>query len=299
MPSSKRGSTAIKVTYIGSVVNIILTGCKLFAGFAGNSRAMIADAVHSLSDFATDIVVILSFFISEKPEDESHSYGHGKFETLASVIIGLALFAVGLGIIYSSSSAIFDYFNGIPIQKPGIIAIAAAAVSILSKEALYQYTKVYAVKLNSSAMLANAWHHRSDAFSSIATLIGISASVFFGEKFRICDPIAGIAVSFFIIKVAFDIAKDSFNELMEASLSKETEKEILEIISNVNGAQNPHKLRTRKIGNKIAVDVHINVNAELNIVEAHNIATEVEKALFEKHGEDIFVNVHIEPFKQV
>ncbi|MBN1500619.1 MAG: cation transporter [Spirochaetes bacterium] len=293
--SSERSSSAIKVTYIGSVINVMLTLAKFIAGVAGNSRAMIADAVHSLSDFVTDIVVIASLFISGKPEDEDHDYGHGKFETLATALIGIALFAVGSGIIYSSSLTVYHYINGSEIKKPGTIAIAAAALSVIVKELLYRYTKIHAEKLNSSALLANAWHHRSDAFSSIATLTGISAAVFFGEKFRICDPLAGIFVSILIIKVSVSITKDSFNELMEASLTSSEEDEILKTVTGVKGVLNPHKLRTRKIGNKIAIDIHINVDPELNIVNAHDIATDVEDALYKKYGKGIYLNVHIEP----
>lgn len=295
---SQRSNEAVKVTYFGSIANIVLTAVKFAAGIFGGSKAMLADAVHSLSDFASDIVVIISFIIAKQPEDRSHDYGHGKFETLAAVIIGILLFFVGGGLLISGIKSIIDYLNGAVISRPRFIALAAAGLSIVVKEILFQYTKKKSKDLKSSTLLANAWHHRSDALSSVGALIGIGGAIFLGEKWRILDPAAGVIVSIFILKAAFDIVLSNVNELMEASLSDEIEIEILDTIKSVKGANFPHRLRTRKIGDSIAIDVHIMVNPNLTIVEGHNISTAVEKKLEEKYGEDSFISTHIEPLPE-
>ncbi len=292
----KRASKANYVTWIGFITNLILTVFKLFAGIYGRSNAMIADAVHSLSDFATDIVVIVSFRIVKKPIDKEHDYGHGKFETLATAIIGIALFAVGVGILYNGSSNIYaSCIKAKKIEQPGIIAFIAAFISIIIKEWLYRFTIKSGKEINSTAVIANAWHHRSDAFSSIGTLIGIGGAIILGEKWRILDPIAGVIVSFFILKVAYDISLNSFKELLEESLDDNIEQEILSIITTESGALNPHNLRTRKIGNNVAIEVHIRVKNHLSIVEAHNIAHAIEMKLKLKFGMQSFISIHTEP----
>lgn len=290
-----RSKKAIRVTYIGSIVNIILTIFKFAAGILGGSRAMLADAVHSLSDFITDIVVIASFVVSKQPEDKGHDYGHGKFETLAAAFVGILLLAVGAGLIFSGSKTVFLYFQGGELTRPGWIALAAAAVSILFKELLFYYTKYQAEKIDSSVLLANAWHHRSDSLSSIGTLAGISGAFFLGAKWKILDPIAAIVVSFFILKAAWEILYSSVNELLEASLCEKTEIEILDLIKSVDGVSLPHRLRTRKIGDTIAIDVHIMVDPDLTVYEGHKISTDVEKRLENKYGSECFISIHIEP----
>ncbi|HRU72578.1 MAG TPA: cation diffusion facilitator family transporter, partial [Paludibacteraceae bacterium] len=190
MKTGNREKTIYKVTWVGFFANLVLSIAKLLAGIFGRSGAMIADAVHSISDFATDVVVLAFVKVSAKPKDEGHDYGHGKYETLATVIIGLALFAVGVGILINSIELIRQVVDGVVIERPGLIALVAAAVSIVVKEALYWYTILAARRVNSPAMEANAWHHRSDAFSSIGTLIGIGGAYFLGEQWRVLDPIA-------------------------------------------------------------------------------------------------------------
>ena len=297
MLESDRSHAAIRITYIGLVINIVLTAGKLIAGIVGSSSAMVADSVHSLSDFATDIVVIVSFlFFVSKPRDTTHSYGHGKFETMASLVIGGALLLVGLGIAWNGGHQIWRSLHGEVLERPGIIALVAAAVSIVLKEILYRMTARVADRIQSDAVRANAWHHRSDAFSSIGTMIGIGGAIFLGERFRILDPIAGVVVSVFIIKVAIAIAWQAISELLETALPEKSIQEITATITAVQGIRNIHNVRTRKIGNAIAVDAHILVDPEITVAAGHAICTDAEEALFARYGRNIFVTLHVEPW---
>lgn len=295
MKTKDRISEIRNVTLIGSVVNLILTVGKVIAGVVGHSSAMIADGVHSLSDLATDVIVIVFVKIAGKEKDETHQYGHGKFETFATMIISFALFIVGVGIAWTSAEKIYGSLNGELIAKPGLIALYAALLSIVSKEALFWYTKVEGKRLNSQTMIANAWHHRSDAFSSIGTALGISGAIMLGEKWRILDPLAGIIVSFFILKVAWDIAKPSIDELLDRSLPDSTQKEIEQIIADARGVKSYHGLRTRKIGDYFSVEMHIQVDRNLTVEASHQMATDIENTLRGRFGEKTHVIVHIEP----
>ncbi|MFC1527497.1 cation diffusion facilitator family transporter [Candidatus Neomarinimicrobiota bacterium] len=291
-----RATRANYITIIGFFSNLILALFKLFAGILGKSGAMLADAIHSLSDFATDIVVLISFKIVRKPPDKNHDYGHGKFETIATVIIGISLLVVGLGILNSGASKIYSaIILKKAIETPGIIALIAAILSIIIKELLYRYTIFIGNQINSRTVIANAWHHRSDAFSSIGTLLGIGGAILLGENWKILDPIAAIIVSFFIIKTAYDISIGSIKELLEESLDKNTKNNILSIISSINDVIDPHELKTRKSGNKIIIDIHIRVANSLNIVEAHNVNNEIENRIKEKYGDNTIINIHTEP----
>ena len=296
--SPTREKEIYKVTIIGSIVNLVLLVFKFLAGIIGHSAAMVADAVHSLSDFVTDIVVIVFVRISGKPQDESHDYGHGKYETLATAIIGIVLFAVGVGILVNSVTGIVDAFNGKVLEAPSMLALIAAAVSIVFKEALYQYTVYKGKHLNSKAVVANAWHHRSDAFSSIGTLIGIAGAIFLGEKFRVLDPIAAFIVSVFIIKVAIDLVKPCIDELLEKSLPKEVEDRILSIVTAFPEVNQPHHLRTRRIGNNIAIELHIRMNGSMSLRQAHDITKSIEAALKQEFGVNTHIGIHMEPEKQ-
>ena len=295
--NSSRQKEIYKVTWIGSAVNFLLLAFKFIAGIIGHSSALVADAVHSLSDFITDIIVIVFVKISGKPEDEDHRYGHGKYETLATALIGLALFAVGIGLLASGATKVSDVIKGAVLPAPSMIALIAAAASIISKEILYRYTVKVGKDLNSQAVIANAWHHRSDAFSSIGTLVGIGGAMFLGQKWRILDPIAAIVVSGFILKVAIDLIKPCVDELLERSLPAETEKQILEIIGTFPDISSPHHLRTRRIGNHIAIEVHLRMDGTTTLENAHAIATDVEKRLKEAFGPDTHVGIHMEPKK--
>lgn len=290
-----RTSSANRVTWIGFLVNLALTALKLAAGILGHSGAMIADAVHSLSDFGTDIVVLVSFRLVGKPVDQSHDYGHGKFETLATALIGASLLLVGGGIFWGGAMRIWDSMHGEFIPSPGYIALVGAVVSIAMKEWLYRYTVRVGKRIGSPAVIANAWHHRSDAFSSIGAFLGIGGAIVLGAPWHILDPLAAIVVSVFIIKVAVEIASGSIRELTEESLEESVKIEIMEIASNTPGAVDPHNLRTRRIGSDIAVDLHIRVDADLNVAEAHIIASRVEDGLRTRFGQSAFVSIHVEP----
>lgn len=292
-----REKDIFKVTIVGSLVNFFLVVFKFVAGFVGHSSAMIADAVHSLSDFVTDIIVLLFIRISSKPEDKDHDYGHGKYETLATAIIGAILLLVGVGILWDGGSKIIAFIKGETLSSPGMFALVAAIISILLKEILYRYTIMEGKKLNSQAVVANAWHHRSDAFSSIGTAIGIGGAILLGEHWRVLDPIAAVIVSFFIIKVAIQLIIPCLEELLEKSLPDEVEKEIVDIVTSFDGVSEPHHLRTRRIGNYYAIELHIRMDGGITLDEAHRKATAIEQKLREKYGKGTHVGIHVEPVK--
>ena len=286
-----------RVTVVCSIVNFLLLVFKFFAAFFGHSAAMLADAVHSLSDFVTDIIVIVFVRISAKPEDESHDYGHGKYETLATAIIGILLLFVGFGILWSGASSIYRFLQGDSLQEPGILALAAALISIVSKEVLYRYTVFKGKKLNSQAVIANAWHHRSDALSSIGTAIGIGGAILLGPHWRVLDPIAAVVVSFFIMKVSIRLLIPCVDELLEKSLPAEVEDQIQETILSFPGVSSPHHLRTRRIGSYCAIEVHVRMDGKIPLEEAHRTATEIENKLKEMFGRGTHVGIHVEPLK--
>lgn len=278
-------------------LNMVLFAFKLVAGIVGRSGAMVADAVHSASDFATDIVVLLFVRISAKPRDDDHDWGHGKYETLASLIIGVVLLAVGVELLVESVEKISAVVAGEVLPRPGIIAIIAAAVSIVAKEALYQYSMRVGRKLDSPSVIANAWHHRSDALSSIGALLGIGCAYFLGEKWRIADPIAAIVVAALIMKVAINLCRTAIAELLEKSLPAEVEEEILAIISATPNVHKPHNLRTRRIGSNIAIEVHIRVDGSMTVHASHEISRDIEQRLRNRFGQQTAVAIHIEPMK--
>ncbi len=290
-----RASEARKVTIIGFFVNLVLTAAKITAGIIGKSSAMIADGVHSLSDFATDIVVLAFVKVSGKDSDDNHKYGHGKFETFATLIISLALAGVGIGIFINGLEKIIEYLKGGEIEQPGMVALWAAIISITSKEILFRYTNVVGKRINSPAVIANGWHHRSDAFSSIGTALGISGAIFLGDSWRILDPIAGIVVSFFIMKVAYDLGMPSIKELLEASLPDETIAEIEKIITGHPEVIKFHHLKTRKVGTVYAIDVHIKLDKQISFIRSHDIATDIENSIRERYGRGTHINIHTEP----
>ena len=284
-----------KVTLLGSAVNVVLVVLKFLAGMLGHSAAMMADAVHSVSDFATDIVVLAFVRISNKPKDKSHDYGHGKYETLATTLIGVALFAVAVGIFIDGAKKIAFWADGGTLTMPGKLALWAALVSILLKELIFQYTNRKSKQLDSQAMKANAWHHRSDALSSVGTAIGIGGAILGGERWAVLDPIASIAVGAFIIKVAIDLLKNGVGDLMEQSLPEEVENEIINIVKSVPEVEKPHELCTRRIGNHYAIEMHILMNGDMPLKNAHDKASEIERLLKERYGAETHVAIHVEP----
>ena len=284
-----------KVTLVGSAVNVVLTAFKFVAGILGHSAAMTADAVHSLSDLLTDAVVLLFVRIGAKPEDRSHDYGHGKYETLATTIVGITLAVVAVGIGYRAATAMLFWYHGGALPAPGMLALWAALVSVVLKELVYQYTVRRGRKLDSPAVEANAWHHRSDALSSLGTLLGIGGAILLGDRWTVLDPMAGLVVSIFILRVAWKLLKQGFDELMEASLPDEVEREILSVVSSFPDVRDPHHLRTRRIGSRYAIELHIRMDGRLTLAEAHERTREIERALKGRFGESTHITLHVEP----
>ena len=291
----ERNREIYKVTLVGSVVNVVLLIFKFVAGIMGHSAAMIADAVHSLSDFVTDVIVLVFIRISDKPRDKSHDYGHGKYETLAMTLIGVALLVVAAGILYNGATKIHLWLKGDELEAPGMLALWAALVSIVLKEAVYRYSMVKAIKLNSQVVEANAWHHRSDALSSIGTAAGIGGAIFLGQYWTVLDPLASCVVGILIVKVATDLLRKGLGELLEHSLPDAVEDEMLMLVSRLPDVVEPHNLRTRRIGNHYAIELHIRMKGDITLREAHDKASEVEALLKRQYGQDTHVAVHVEP----
>lgn len=295
--SDGRTRAIYKVTWIGSVVNLLLLAFKFLAGILAGSAAMIADAVHSLSDFITDVVVILFVRLSNKPQDKDHDYGHGKYETLATAIIGIALLAVGAGICWDGLLSIKSVWDGEMLEAPGWLAFVAAIVSIVSKEILFRYTVVVGRKTNSAAVVANAWHHRSDALSSIGTAVGIGGAIMLGPSWRILDPLAAVVVSFFIMKVSVTLFKPCIDDLTERSLPDDVEMQIEKIANEIPGVSELHNLRTRRIGNHYAIEMHVRMDGHLTLNEAHAKASQIEQKLRASFGQQTHIGIHVEPVK--
>ena len=286
-----------KVTLVGSAGNVALLTFKFIAGVMGHSSAMIADAVHSLPDFITDVIVLAFVHVSAKPQDQGHDYGHGKYETFASFIIGLALLAAATGIIVSGVAKLIDWAGGKQLAAPGWLALAAAVISILVKEILYQYTVIRGKKLDSQALVANAWHHRSDALSSIGTTVGIGGAILLGNRWTVLDPLASVVVGVMLVKVSIELLRGSVGELTESSLSGEIEQEIEDIIRSFPDVSEPHNLRTRRIGNRFAIEAHVRMDGNLPLTVAHDRATAIENRLRERFGRQTHVTIHMEPVK--
>ena len=284
-----------RITLWGAVMNIVLTAGKIVAGIFGRSAAMVADGIHSLSDLLSDAVVLVFTHISSKGKDRDHSFGHGKFETLATLIVSIILVTVGGNLMSNGIRSIIGVFNGTEVPKPGYIALIAAAVSIASKEWLYHATVRVGKKTGSTVVIANAWHHRSDALSSIGSLIGIGGAIVLGDKWTVLDPLASCLISIAIIVVAVKMALPSLAELLETSLPEDIEQEIIRIASSVKGVNDIHDLKTRRNGISFIIDAHIVVNPEMSIVEAHDISTDVEEALRMKYGPETQLSIHVEP----
>jgi cation diffusion facilitator family transporter len=291
----ERSKEIYKVTLVGSLVNVALLLFKFVAGIVGHSAAMIADAIHSLSDFLTDVIVLVFIRISDKPRDKSHDYGHGKYETLAMMLIGVALLVVAVGILYSGATKIHQWLEGAQLEAPGMLALWAALLSIVMKEAVYRYSMVKARQLNSQAVEANAWHHRSDALSSLGTAVGIGGAIFFGQRWTVLDPLASCVVGVLIVKVAVDLLRNALGDLLEHSLPDAVEEEILQLVASLSGVVEPHNLRTRRIGNHYAIELHIRMRGDITLREAHDKASEVEALLKHHYGRETHVAVHVEP----
>lgn len=292
-----RQKETYRVTIAGSIINILLLAFKFAAGILGHSAAMIADAIHSLTDFITDAIVLVFVRLGSKPTDHDHDYGHGKYETLASAIIGVSLLVVGMMICYSGVTKTYHAMCGEPLQQPGFIALAAAVASVVLKEWAYRFTVRVGRRYHSEAVVANAWHHRSDALSSVGTTVGIGGAIILGEKWAVLDPLTAIVVSFFIMKAAWSVLSKAVDELTDGSLPKETEDEIESIVSEDKDVSVVHNLCTRRIGNRIAIEMHVRMPGETSLYVAHHHATEIEQRLKQRFGADTHISIHLEPVK--
>lgn len=284
-----------RCTLIGTAVNALLIVLKLVAGIVGRSAAMTADAIHSVTDFATDVIVLLFVKIAGKPGDADHRYGHGKYETFAAMVIGVILAGAGVMLGVNGVKLVIDSLNGHELEPPRMIALIVAVASIASKEWLYRYTARVGREEKSDAVAANAWHHRSDAISSLGTLVGVAGAMFLGAQWRILDPIAAVVVSLFIIKSGYDIFRPAMSELMESALPAEQQQEIRDAIMGVAGIERVHHLRTRKVGNNIAIDLHAKMDGDITLRHAHEIASEAERRIRTKFGPQTYINIHMEP----
>lgn len=290
-----RTSKVTFVTLVGSVVNIVLTVFKILAGIMGRSTAMIADGIHSLSDLLSDIIVIVFVKISSKGRDKNHDYGHGKFETFATLIISLMLIVVAANLMSGGIGKIKAILGGEQVSSPGMIAFWAAVASIVFKEALYHYTIIQGKALNSPMMIANAWHHRSDAMSSIGSLIGIGGAIFLGNKFVILDPVTGCVISIFIFVMAVRMSVPAIKELLDVSLPDEVEERIEATAKTIPGVIELHELKTRREGPGIIMEGHLVLHSDIFLKEAHNISKKVEESLRKEFGPETQISLHLEP----
>lgn len=292
-----RDQRIYKVTLTGSIVNMVLLVMKFAAGILGHSAAMVADAVHSLSDFLTDIVVLVFVKLSTKPADNDHDYGHGKYETIATSIIGMALVVVAVMLGWNGAEKIIQVIQGEKLESPGLIALVAAVASIMLKEWVFRITRKVARDVNSQALEANAWHHRSDALSSIGTAIGIGGALMLGNNWAMLDPLAAIIVSVMIFITAFRLLRQASGELLEESLPRETENKIEQIVYQDPLVSDVHNLHTRRIGSIIAIEMHLRLPGDISLSESHVHATEIEKRLRGEFGTGTHIMLHIEPIK--
>lgn len=285
------------ITLWGSLVNVVLTICKIVAGILGRSAAMVADGIHSLSDLMSDVVILIFVHLSSKERDCDHDFGHGKYETLATVIVSLILLVVGAELMAGGVKSIISIANGETVANPGWIALIAAVVSIVAKEGIYQATMAVSRKVESQALVANAWHHRSDALSSIGSLLGIGGAMLLGNKWSMLDPIASCLISIAIIVIAVKMSIPCIKDLLEASLPEDVEQRIISLAKSVEGVNDIHELKTRKNGSSKIIDAHIVVDPEISITKAHDIATEVEQQLIKEFGPQTQISLHMEPDK--
>lgn len=294
----ERVTQANRVTWLSVVINVFLTAIKLVVGVVGQSAALVADALHSASDFATDFAVLIGMRLAKRPQDGDHPYGHGKYETLAAVIVGIVLASAGIGIFIHTGKSLFKalWLDTFPVT-PSLYVLWAAMLSIVIKEVLYQMTVRVAVATKNDALYANAWHHRSDAFSSIGTALGAGAAALFGGKWVLLDAIAAGIVGIILLKVAFDIVRDSLDKLMEHGMTFAENQLIYEQVHAVKGITEPHHLRSRRVGTVAVIELHFRVDPEMTVREGHNLATQVEQNLRAVFGMDAIITVHVEPVK--
>ena len=291
----QREKDIFRVTILGAIVNCILTICKIIVGVLGNSAAMVADGIHSLSDLLSDFVVIVVTHIASKRSDHKHQFGHGKFEALASLMMSIMLILISLNLMKDGVCSIWGVIKGKQIPMPTYPTLVAAVFSILSKEVLYQITARVGKRSGSIVVIANAWHHRCDALSSVGAFLGIGGAMLLGNEWTVLDPIASCCISIVIAVAAVRMAQPSVSELLETSLPEDIENEIMTLAYSVEGVQNIHGLKTRCNGISFIIDAHIVVNPYISIVKAHDIATNVEHVLYARYGKETQISIHVEP----
>lgn len=284
------------VTWVGFWINAALGVLKVIAGILGRSSAMVADGIHSFSDFVSDIIVLIFVGISRRKANTEYQYGHGKFETFATMLLALVLGIVGVMFFIEGWEKTWSALHGGVLERPTWLALSMALASIASKEWLYRYTRRAGEQIHSAVVVANAWHHRSDAFSSLATLAGIGGAMFLGVKWRVLDPVAAMLVSVFIVMVAVKIGKPAVMELLEVSLPSEVVEGMYRVIGTTPGVEAFHHFASRRNGNCMIADFHIKVDPHISVEHAHHISSEVEQRLKDAYGHEMIVTIHVEPY---
>lgn len=295
LTDKEKKKIAMHVSNTSIGVNMILSVGKLLAGFLAHSSAMISDAIHSASDVFSTLIVIIGIHISSKESDKEHQYGHERFECVASIILATVLALTGLAIGYEGLTKIISGMHGEELIIPGKLALIAAFISIAVKEGMYWYTRNAAKKIKSGALMADAWHHRSDALSSIGSLVGIGAAIL---GFPIFDPIASVAICFCIFKVAYDIYQDAVSKMLDTSCDQETNEKMQAVILAQDGVRGVDLLKTRLFGSKIYVDVEISADASLTLEDSHAIAERVHNKIEEEFEDVKHCMVHVNPYRE-
>ena len=281
--------TAKKLSRVGIYGNVLLAAFKLFAGIFGRSGAMVSDAVHSLSDVFATFIAYFGVLLSKRPEDEAHPYGHERFECVASLVLGLILAGTGIGIGYTGIRKLISHEE---LAVPTLLPLIAAIISIIVKEGMFWYTMYYAKKMDSLAFKADAWHHRSDAFSSVGSFIGILLAKL---GLPVMDPVASLVICLFILKVAFDITKDALDKMLDTSSGEAFEEELRTFIEAQPGVEKVDLLHTRQFGNKIYADLEIAVDRYMSLIDAHAIAERVHGELEQQYPKIKHVTIHVNP----
>ncbi len=295
-PGVNRNSEEKRCTLVGMTCDVCLSALKIATGFIGHSSAILADGIHSISDTVTDALVYAMVRLSGKGVDQRYRYGRGKFETLAAFLISIILVVVAVGLMVEGVEDVWTALNGGTLERPHNIALAVGIVAVIVKEGLYQYTRLKGRKTGSSALKAYAWHHRADALSTAATLLGVAGAMFLGERWRLLDPLAAIVVSVLILMLAYRMGRPAVEELLEVALPRDEQDKIAAIVNGTPGVKAFHNLRTRRNGNLRVVDIHVKMEGDLSVAQSHEITRQIEQQLREELGE-VMTNIHVEPYR--
>ena len=293
--SQGRNREEKRCTLVGMTTDVGLSAMKIVTGIVGHSSAILADGIHSISDTVTDALVYTMVRLSGKGIDGQYRYGRGKFETLAAFLISLLLVVVALGLMAEGIKDVWNALHGQTLERPHNIALIVGIIAVVVKESLYHYTRLKGRKTNSMALKTYAWHHRTDALSTAATLVGVAGAMFMGESWRVLDPIAAIAVSVLILTLSYRLGRPAVEELLEVSLPQEEQEKISAIVTGTAGVKAFHNLRTRRNGNLRVVDIHVKVDGDLTVAQSHEITRAIEGQLTAALGE-VMTNIHVEPY---